>query len=75
MVPEESRAREENTVPLWQKLLITLAVMLVASFIAGLLWRGIFNTDMPSYLSGVAGGISAVLAWEFLRRVGPKLQP
>jgi uncharacterized membrane protein len=60
---------------LWQRLLITLVVMLVTSFIAGLLWRGVFNTDMPSYLSGVAGGISAVLTWEFLKRVGPKSQP
>ena len=38
--------------PLWQRLLITLAVMLLTSFVAGLLWHWLFNTDIPSYLSG-----------------------
>lgn len=58
--------------PLWQKLLITLATMLLTSFISGLLWRTAFNTDIPGYLSGVVGGITAVPMWEFLKRVGPK---
>jgi uncharacterized YccA/Bax inhibitor family protein len=57
--------------PLWQRLGVTLATMLLTSFVAGLLWRGIFNTDMPSYLSGLVGGITAVPVWEFLKRVGP----
>ena len=60
--------------PLWQRLLITLATMLLISFFAGLLWRGVFNADIPSYLSGVVGGVTAVLMWEFLRWVGPKPQ-
>ena len=42
--------------PLWQRLLITLATMLVTSLVAGLLWRWLFNTDIPRYLSGVVGG-------------------
>jgi hypothetical protein len=46
----------------------------LTSFIAGLLWRGVFNTDMPSYLSGVVGGVTAVPMWEFLKRVGPSSQ-
>jgi len=45
--------------------------MLLTSFVAGLLWRGVFNTDMPSYLSGLVGGITAVPVWEFLKRIGP----
>jgi uncharacterized YccA/Bax inhibitor family protein len=57
--------------PLWQRLGVTLATMLLTSFVAGLLWRGVFNTDMPSYLSGLVGGITAVPVWEFLKRVGP----
>ncbi len=57
---------------LWLRLLITLAIMLVASFLAGLLWHWVFNTDIPSYLSGAVGGITAVPAWEFLKRVRPK---
>jgi len=55
--------------PLWQRLLITLATMLVTSFVAGLMWRWIFSTDIPSYLSGVVGGVSAVPIWEFLKRI------
>ncbi len=46
--------------PLWQRLLITLATMLVTSLVAGLLWRWLFSTAIPSYLSGVVGGVSAV---------------
>ena len=38
--------------PLWQKLLITLAVMLVASYVVGLVWHWLLNADIPSYLSG-----------------------
>jgi len=60
--------------PLWQRLGVTLATMLLTSFVAGLLWRGTFNTDMPSYLSGVVGGVTAVPVWEFLKRVGPSAQ-
>jgi ABC-type sugar transport system permease subunit len=55
--------------PLWQRLLITVATMLVTSFVAGLLWRWLFNTDIPSYLSGVVGGVSAVPIWELLKRI------
>lgn len=55
--------------PLWQRLLITLATMLLTSFVAGLLWRWLFSTDIPSYLSGVVGGVTAVPMWEFLKRI------
>jgi glucose-6-phosphate-specific signal transduction histidine kinase len=54
---------------LWQKLLITLATIFVTSLIVGLLWRWLFNTNMPSYLSGVVGGMTAVPIWEFLKRI------
>ena len=37
--------------PLWQRLGVTLATMLLTSFVAGVLWRQAFNVDMPSYLS------------------------
>jgi hypothetical protein len=59
-------------VPLWQRLLITLAVMLLASWLVGLAWRWLLGSEMPSYLSGLVGGITAVPTWEFLRRIGPK---
>jgi hypothetical protein len=54
---------------LWQRLLITLVTMLLTSLLAGLLWRSLFNTDIPSYLSGVVGGVTAVPVWEVLKRV------
>ena len=63
-----------DAMPLWQRLLITLVTMLLTSFAAGLLWRGVFNGDIPSYLSGVVGGVTAVPMWEFLKRVGPNPQ-
>jgi hypothetical protein len=55
--------------PLWQRLLITLVTMLVTSLVAGLLWRSLFNTDIPSYMSGVVGGVTAVPMWEVLKRI------
>ena len=58
--------------PLWQRLLITLAAMLVASFLVGLGWHWLFNAEIPSYLSGAVGGITAVPTWEFLRRIRSK---
>jgi len=58
-----------EAVPLWQRLLITLVTMLLTSLIVGLLWRGLFNTDIPSYLSGVVGGVTAVPIWELLKRI------
>ena len=61
--------------PIWQRLAITLATMLVTSFVADLLWRWIFDVSIPSYLSGAVGGIAALPTWEFLKRVGPKQQP
>jgi len=58
--------------PLWQRLLITLVAMVGASFIFGLIWSAIFTTEIPSYLSGLIGGLTAVPVWEFLKRVRPK---
>jgi hypothetical protein len=52
---------------LGKRLLITLAAMVAASFIVGLMWRGAFDARIPSYLSGLVGGLSALAAWEFLR--------
>ncbi len=52
---------------LWQKLLITLVVMLIASFAAGRLWLLAFDFIIPSYLAGVSGGLAAIPVWELLR--------
>jgi uncharacterized membrane protein len=58
-----------DDMPLWQRLLITLVTMLLTSLLAGFLWRSLFNSDIPSYLSGVVGGVTAVPVWELLKRV------
>ena len=50
-----------------KRLLITLAAMVIASFVVGLMWRGTFDARIPSYLSGLVGGLSALAAWELLR--------
>jgi hypothetical protein len=58
--------------PFWQRALITFAAMLVVSFLVGYFWNTIFNFPLPSYVSGVVGGVTAVPVWEFLKRVQPK---
>jgi len=58
--------------PLWQKLLITLAGMLLAGLVAGLIWDALFAAPLPSYLGGVIGGLVAIPLWSFLGRVRPK---
>lgn len=55
--------------PLWQRSLITLAAMLLASFFAGLFWNWLFDAGLPSYLGGVVGGVAAVPVWEILKKV------
>jgi hypothetical protein len=58
--------------PLWQRLIVVLIVMIGASFVVGLIWQAIFNAQIPSYLSGLVGGLTAVPVWEFLKRVQPR---
>lgn len=54
--------------PLWKRLLITLAAMVAVSFIAGLAWQALFQAGMPSYLAGIIGGMTALPVWEFLKQ-------
>jgi len=62
----------EISMPFWQRLIITVVVMLVASFIAGAIWRAIFTAGIPSYLAGIIGGLMALPVWEFLKRIKTK---
>ena len=59
---------------LWQRLTVTVIAMVVTSLLAGLAWRGIFDTGLPAYVSGVIGGLTALPVWEFLKRVRPKTE-
>jgi hypothetical protein len=57
---------------LWQRVIVTLIAMIVASVIVGYIWWQIFGFELPSYLGGVVGGLTALPVWEFLKRVRPK---
>ena len=57
--------------PFWQRLLITVAGMLIASFIAGWIWQAVFTFAIPSYVSGLIGGLAALPVWELLKRFRP----
>jgi hypothetical protein len=57
--------------PMWQRLLITIGAMLLASWVVGLIWQALFNFDLPSYGAGLVGGLAALPVWDFLRRIRP----
>jgi uncharacterized membrane protein AbrB (regulator of aidB expression) len=57
---------------LWQRVIVTLIAMVVASVIVGYIWWQIFGFELPSYLGGVVGGLSALPVWELLKRVRRK---
>ncbi|WP_436642496.1 hypothetical protein [Microbaculum sp. FT89] len=57
--------------PLWQRLLITIVVMLVAGYVAGYLWQMILGFPLPSYGAGLIGGLSALPVWDLLKRIRP----
>jgi hypothetical protein len=46
--------------------------MAAASLVVGLIWRALFDFELPSYLAGVIGGLTAVPVWEFLKRIRPR---
>ena len=58
--------------PFWQRLLITIAVMLVASYLAGLISQSVLGVPIPSFVAGAIGGLSALPSWHFLKRIRPK---
>ena len=57
--------------PLWQRLPITIGVMLLTSYLAGLACQSIFNIPIPSYVAGAIGGLAALPTWDLLKRIRP----
>jgi len=55
----------------WQRLVLTIVAIVVASVLAGLIWHRLFGFNLPSYVGGVIGGLTAVPVWELLKRMGP----
>jgi hypothetical protein len=60
--------------PFWQRLLITVGVMLLTSYLAGLVCQGLFAVPIPSYVAGLIGGLAALPTWDFLKRIRPARQ-
>jgi hypothetical protein len=58
--------------PFWQRLVVTVVAMLGVSFLIGLIWSALTGFTIPSYLSGVIGGLTALPVWEFLKRIAPR---
>lgn len=58
--------------PFWQRLLVLLVAVMGVSFIVGQVWNAMFGVYLPSYVSGVVGGLSAVFIWDLLRKTKPK---
>ena len=56
----------------WQRLLITVLVMLTASFLISFIWRSTFNMIIPSYIAGVIAGLAALPVWELLKKIKSK---
>ncbi len=55
----------------WQRALILVAAMIFISMIVSSIWYTIFNFDLPSYVSGVVGGLTAVPVWDLLKKTKP----
>ena len=60
--------------PFWQRSLILLVAVMAVSFLDGIVWHAMFSFYLPSYVSGVIGGLSAVFIWDLLKRIKPKQQ-
>jgi hypothetical protein len=57
----------EKRMAFWIRLVVTFAAMLLSSWLASRIWLWVFHSDIPGYLSGAIGGITAVPVWELLR--------
>ncbi|HEY9548487.1 MAG TPA: hypothetical protein VIR45_03220 [Kiloniellaceae bacterium] len=67
-----SASRSAARLPLWQRLVITVLVMLAASYLAAVVWGAVLGIALPSYLAGLVGGLSAIPVWDLLQRIRPK---
>jgi len=63
---------KNKTLPFWQRSIVTIIAMIIASLAVGYIWRSVFGFALPDYVSGVAGGLTAVPLWEILKRIKPK---
>ncbi len=57
---------------IWVRIFITIVLMVLISFLAGLFWETMFTKPIPSYISGFIGGLVAVPVWEILEKFKAK---
>ncbi len=57
---------------IWARIAVTVILMVLFSFLAGVLWSSMFSTQIPSYISGFVGGIVAIPVWEILEKFKTK---
>ncbi|MEJ2057898.1 MAG: hypothetical protein P8X39_08695 [Desulfofustis sp.] len=57
---------------IWARIAVTIVLMVLFSFLAGLLWSKLFTHPIPSYISGIVGGLTAVPVWEILKKFKAK---
>jgi undecaprenyl pyrophosphate phosphatase UppP len=57
---------------IWARIIVTVILMVVISFLAGALWNSIFQHPIPAYAAGLIGGLVAVPVWEVLKKFKPK---
>ncbi|MEJ2133811.1 MAG: hypothetical protein P8X86_01050 [Desulfofustis sp.] len=57
---------------IWARIAVTIILMVLFSFLAGVVWSSMFSTPIPSYISGFVGGIVAIPVWEILEKFKTK---
>jgi len=62
----------QNVMSIWARIGVTIVLMVLFSFLAGLLWGKLFSNQIPSYISGFVGGLTAVPVWEILEKFKAK---
>lgn len=53
----------------WVRLIVTIALMVAISYLISLLYQSMFGgARMPSYISGLIGGLVGIPVWEILQK-------
>jgi uncharacterized BrkB/YihY/UPF0761 family membrane protein len=63
---------EGKTMSIWARIAVTIVLMVLISFLAGVLWSSVFSAEIPSYISGLIGGVVAIPVWEILQKFKAK---
>jgi hypothetical protein len=50
-------------------LVLTVIVVMAVSYVVSIVWGVLFAAALPSYFSGLIGGLAALPVWESLKRL------